>query len=139
MSNVFDVKANDLLGVVAAKLKEANVEKPVYVDFVKTGAGRERVPLSRDFWYMRCASILRQAYINGPIGINRLRTRYGNSKGHTRHRHEHVRAGGSIIKDAFDALEKCGYIKKTKTGRVITPSGKSLLDKASKEILKESA
>ena len=65
MSNVFDVKANDLLGVVAAKLKEANVEKPVYVDFVKTGAGRERVPLSRDFWYMRCASILRQAYING--------------------------------------------------------------------------
>ena len=39
----------------------------------------------------------------------------------------------------FDALEKRGYIKKTKTGRVITPSGKSLLDKASKEILKESA
>ncbi len=54
-------------------------------------------------------------------------------------KHHHRRAGGSIIKDAFDVLEKNNYIKKTKKGRVIAPAGKSLLDKMSNEILKEGA
>ena len=136
MANVYQVDPNRLIELAALKLKESGMQRPQYVIFVKSGAGRERVPQSEDFWYARCASILRQVYLKGPIGISKLRTKYGSKKGHVVHRHHHVKSGGSIIKDAFDALEKKGYIKSTKQGRVITAGGKSFLDKLSNDALK---
>ncbi len=136
MANVLEVDAQKLVDVAAGKLKESGIPRPAYIDYVKTGAGKERVPASPDFFYARCASILRQVYLNGPIGISKLRTKYGSKRAHWVRRHHHYRAGGSIIKDAFDALEKKGYVKTTKTGRVITSTGKSFLDKLSNEILK---
>ncbi|MDE1767742.1 MAG: 30S ribosomal protein S19e [Candidatus Micrarchaeota archaeon] len=136
MANVLEVDTQKLIESAAGKLKEQGVPKPGYIDYVKTGAGKERVPTSEDFWYFRCASVLRQVYLNGPIGISKLRTKYGNKRAHWTRRHHHYRAGGSIIKDAFDALEKKGYLKTTKTGRMITPAGKSFLDKLSNDISK---
>lgn len=136
MANVYQVDPNKLIELAALRLKESGMQRPQYVIFVKSGAGRERVPQSEDFWYARCASILRQVYLKGPIGVSRLRTKYGSKKGHVVHRHHHAKSGGSIIKDAFDALEKKGYIKSTKQGRVITAGGKSFLDKLSNEALK---
>lgn len=129
MANVFEADSGRLVDVAAAQLEVKGIERPKYIDFVKSGAGRERIPTQRNFWYLRCASVLRQVYINGPIGVPRLRTRYGNRKGHTMHRHHHMRASGSIISDALVALEKAGYVKKGKKGREITPPGKSFLDK----------
>lgn len=136
MANVFEADAQKLVDRAALKLKESGIPRPGYVIYTKTGPGKERVPQSEDFWYFRCASVLRQVYLNGPIGISRLRTKYGAKRGHWVRRHHHYRAGGSVIKDAFDALEKKGYIKSTKQGRVITPSGKSFLDRLSNETLK---
>ncbi len=136
MANVLEVDASKFIERAAARLKSSEIKKPKYVEFVKSGAGRERVPASEDFWYVRCASVLRQVYLNGPLGVSRLRTRYGNRKRHLVHSHHHIRAGGSLIKDAFDALEKLGYVKKTGDGRAITPTGKSFVDKISNEIAK---
>ena len=136
MANVFEVDAQKLITLASSKLKESGIQKPGYVAFVKTSAGRERVPASEDFFYFRCASILRQVHLQGPIGISKLRTKYGSKKQHVVHRHHHARAGGSIIKDAFDALEKKGYVKTTKQGRMISPAGKSFLDKLSNDIIK---
>ncbi len=135
MANVFEVDSARLIDVAAQKLKEKGIAKPTYVDYVKTGPSKERIPEQRDFWYLRCSALLRQVYINGPIGISRLRTRYGSRKGHVVTRHHHMKAGGSIITDALNALEKNGYIKKTKSGREITASGKSFLDKIANEIV----
>ncbi len=139
MANIFEVKGDVLVRKVALRLKEQKIPKPAYVDYVKTSPSKERIPQDPDFWYFRCASVLRQVYINGPVGVSKLRTRFGSNKAHTVTKHHHRRAGGSIIKDAFDVLEKNNYIKKTKKGRVIAPAGKSLLDKMSNEILKEGA
>ncbi|MGI0141431.1 MAG: 30S ribosomal protein S19e [Candidatus Micrarchaeales archaeon] len=136
MANVFDVDGSSLIKRASEQLKEKGVKKPEYVDFVKTGPSRERVPSDSDFYFVRCASLLRQVYLNGPIGVSRMRTRYGTRKLHTIHRHHHKRAGGSVIKDAFDSLEKIEYIKKTPKGRVITSAGKSFLDKISNELIK---
>lgn len=136
MANIFEADSQKLIDAAASKLKESGIAKPKYIDYAKSGAGRERIPENADFFYVRCASVLRQVYVNGPIGISRLRTKYGSKKGHVVHRHHFAKAGGSIIKDAFDALEKKGYIKTTKEGRVITPTGKSFLDKLSNETLK---
>ena len=136
MANIYEADSQKLIDLAASRLKESGIAKPAYIPYVKSGAGKERVPASEDFFYARCASVLRQVYMNGPIGISKLRTKYGSKKGHVVHRHHHARAGGSIIKDAFDALEKKGYIKTTKQGRVITATGKSFLDKLSNETLK---
>ena len=136
MANVFEVDSGKLIGVAAQKLKEKGITKPVYVEYVKTGPSRERIPDQKDFWYVRSAALLRQVYINGPIGVSSLRTRYGSRKGHVVTRHHHYRAGGSMITDALNALEKAGYVKKGKTGREITSSGKSFLDKIANDIVR---
>jgi small subunit ribosomal protein S19e len=139
MANIFQVDTAELIKQAAEKLKAAGVKRPDYVVLVKSGAGRERPPADENFYYIRCASIMRQVYINGPVGISRLRTKYGSKKGHVVHLHHHMRAGGSVIKDSFTALEKLGYVKNTKQGRIITSTGKSFLDKIANEISKKGA
>ncbi|MGI0100208.1 MAG: 30S ribosomal protein S19e [Candidatus Micrarchaeaceae archaeon] len=133
MANLYDVKASDAVKLAADRLK-GKIKKPDYVDYVKSGSNKERVPQDPDFWYMRSASVLRQVYLNGPIGVSRLRTRYGSRKEHVMHRRHHRMAGGSIIRDALQALEGLEYVKNTKEGRVITPKGKSFMDKIAKEL-----
>jgi len=136
MANVFEVDSAKLIGIAAEKLKANGMSKPTYIEYVKTGASKERIPDQKDFWYLRCSALLRQVYINGPLGVSRLRTRYGSRKGHVTSRHHHVKAGGSIITDALNALEKAGYVKKTSKGREISPAGKSFLDKIANDIVR---
>lgn len=133
MANVYDVKASDVIRLAAERLKD-KLNKPAYIDFVKSGANNERVPQNPDFWYIRSASVLRQVYLNGPIGVSRLRTRYGSRKEHVVHKRHHTKSGGSIIRDSLQGLEKLNYVKNTKNGRIITPQGKSFLDKIAKEL-----
>ncbi len=133
MPNVYDVKASKLVKAAAAQLKD-KIKKPDYLNYVKSGANKERVPSDPDFWYMRSASILRQVYMNGPIGVSRLRTRYGSRKEHSVHRKHTVKAGGSVIRDSFQSLEKINFVKNTKRGRIITPQGRSFLDKIAKQV-----
>ncbi len=133
MANVYDVKGSALVKLAAERLKE-KIKKPDYMNYVKSGANKERNPNDPDFWYLRSASILRQVYLNGPIGVERLRTRYGSRKEHVVHRRHRAKAGGSIIRDSMQSLEKINFVKNTKSGRVITPQGKSFLDKISKEL-----
>ena len=135
MANVYEVNPQELIKAAAAKLKEVIKEPPEYMHFVKSGVIRERPPQDADFWYMRSASVLRQVYLNGPIGISRLRVRYGSNKEHVVHRKHFMRAGGSIISDSLKALEDAGLVKKDQKGRTITPKGKSFLDKLSNSVL----
>lgn len=136
MANVQQVDSGRLVEAAAAKLQEQQLPMPVYVTLVKTGPSRERPPEQANFWYMRSAAVLRQVYLHGPIGVSRLRTRYGSRKMHSVTRHHQKRAGGSVITDALNALEKAGYVKKGKTGREITPRGKSFLDKIASGIVR---
>ncbi|MFA5105678.1 MAG: 40S ribosomal protein S19 [Candidatus Micrarchaeia archaeon] len=134
MVTVYDVKPNDLIGKAAAKLKEMGIEKPAYLDYVKSGAGKIRKPASPDFFYHRCASLLRQAYVNESVGVNSLKTHYGGRKKRGVKRERQADAAGGIIRRGFMALEKVGLIEKKKVGRGITGKGKKLLDSIAKEI-----
>lgn len=135
MANVYDVKASEVVKLAAERLKP-QLKKPAYVDYVKSGSNKERVPQDPDFFFVRSASILRQVYVNGPIGVSKLRTRYGSRQEHNVHRKHHVKSGGSVIRDALQELERLKYVKNTKAGRVITPQGRSFMDKVAKEINK---
>lgn len=134
MVTALDVDANALIGKVAEKLKGMKINKPAFVGLVKTGSHNERPPEQPDFWHMRCASVLRQAYVRGTIGTNRLRTHYGGRRSRGVKPQVHRRAGGSTIRKAMQELEKAGLLRKEKTGRSLSPAGRKLLDSAAKEI-----
>ncbi len=139
MSSIFDVPTNDLIEGIAEELKKIpELKAPDWAIFVKTGVHKERPPLKRDWWYVRCAALLRKISLFGPIGTEKLRTQYGGKKNRG-HKPEHFFKGsGSIIRKAMQGLEKAGLVKQSdKTGnkgRIITPKARSLMDKVASQI-----
>ncbi len=69
MPTAFEVPANDLIDKLAKHLKEnvSEISPPTWSEFAKTGAHKERPPQDPDWWYMRCASLLRKLYVHGPV------------------------------------------------------------------------
>jgi small subunit ribosomal protein S19e len=138
MATVYDVSAEKLINATAKDLKEnIKIEMPQWAKFVKTGAQAERKPESPDWWYMRSASLLRRIYMEGPVGVERLRTYYGARKNRGLRPHKFVRASGKVIREALKSLDEKGLTESGKSGRKITPQGRSYLDKISTAISKK--
>ncbi len=136
MVTALDVDSNLLIERTAKKLKDMGIKKPEFIGIVKSGSHAERVPESGDFWYFRCASLLRQAYLKGEIGVNRMRRHYGGRKRRGVKPAHHRPAGGSTIRKALQTLEKYGLLVKSSHGRKLTPKAVSFLDGAAKEVKK---
>ncbi|MHA1208204.1 MAG: 30S ribosomal protein S19e [Candidatus Freyarchaeota archaeon] len=137
MSTVYDVPAWDLIKEVAEILKKEypEVHPPPNSQFWKTGSHKERAPEQPDWWYIRCASILRKIYLTGPVGTSRLRTVYGGRKRRRVKLAKFVKGSGSIIRKALQQLEKAGLLEATEgKGRRISGKGKSLLDRVAHKI-----
>ncbi len=134
MVTAYDVDANSLIGKTAEKLKRMKMEKPSFVGLVKTGPHCKRPPEQDTFWHVRCASILRQAYVNDSIGTRRLARHYGGSKRRGVRPERHSSSGGSTIRRAMQQLETAGLLMKGKTGRKLTAKGRALLDSVAKEL-----
>ena len=65
MATVFDVPADLLIEEIAKDLREVKkIEQPGFIIYAKSGSHRERAPLRKDWWYVRCASILRLSLIH---------------------------------------------------------------------------
>lgn len=138
MSTVYDVPADLLINQVAKDLsKKDNINAPEWSILVKTGVHKERKPENQDWWYVRCATLLRRVYIDGPVGINSLRTFYGGKKDRGFKPEKFKKGSGAIIRGALHQLEAEGLIAKEDTGRVITPVGRSFLDKTSQSLIKD--
>jgi small subunit ribosomal protein S19e len=134
MITALDVDPNRLIAKTAEKLKSMKLEKPYFVGVVKSGAYAQRPPEQEDFWYVRCASILRQAYSRSYIGTQRLRRHYGGKKSRGVKPQKHAPAGGSTIRKAMQQLEKAALLIKDQKGRRISPKGRKLLDSVAKEV-----
>jgi len=140
MVTVHDVPQDLLINRVAEDLKRRypQVSSPAWAIYVKTGSHAERQPQDRDWWYKRCASLLRKIYLHGPIGISDLRIMYGGRKSVGYSLAHHRDAGGSAIRKALHQLEASGLVLKLdKKGRILTSQGRALLDRFSTEILEE--
>jgi small subunit ribosomal protein S19e len=138
MAKAYDVSAHDLIIRLAEQLKkEKKIEAPEWGAFVKTGTHVEKIPENKDWWYTRCASILRKVYIHGPISISDLKSEYGGRKRIGYNLDHHKDAGGAIIRKALQQLEYAGYITKKKEGRLITEEGMKKVDRVATEIYKE--
>lgn len=114
------------------------IKPPEWALFVKTGAHKERSPDDPDWWYVRCASILRKIYLRGPIGTERLRIDYGGKKRRGAKPNKFHKGSGAIVRTALQQLERAGFImKRGNKGREMTNIGRSYMDKLSAALKRE--
>jgi small subunit ribosomal protein S19e len=142
MATIYNIDPSDLIEKTSEELKKVEkIKPPEWSSFVKTGIHKERPPLKDDWWYMRSASILRQVYRLGPIGVSKLRTKYGGKKNRGFKREHFYKGSGSIIRKVIQQLEEEGLVKtdlkSAHKGRVITTKGKKFLDEVAGKISKE--
>ncbi len=138
MTTVYDVPADKLIAKAAMELKEkAEITAPEWAPFVKTGTHREMPPEDPEWWYTRTAAVLRRVYVDGPVGVERMRSVYGGKKDRGSKPNKSVKGSGSILRKALQQLEAAGFVAKQKNGRVITPAGASFLDGIAYTVSKE--
>ena len=139
MTTVYDVDAQELILKAAEELKKIpEIKAPAWAPFVKTGMHKERPPVNGEWWYIRTASVLRAIYRMGPIGVSKLRTKYGGKKNRGVKKEHFFKGSGNILRKSLQQLEKAGFVKfadkGVHKGRIITPKGKSFLDKIASQI-----
>jgi small subunit ribosomal protein S19e len=135
MVSAHNIKPNELIKKASTALEDS-VKAPEWTKFVKTGHGKKVPPYQKNWYQTRAASILRKIYMHGPIGTSKLRKVYSHKKNRGHKPERTTIASGKIIRTAIQQLEKAGLVQQTEKGvhkgRVVTPKGKSFLDKLSK-------
>ena len=142
MSQILIVNPNELINKAAEELKKQKLVEPTeWSKFVKTGHSKQRLPDNDDWWFYRSAAILRSIAKLGPVGTQKLRTKYGSKKNRGHKPEKFFEASGSIIRKILQQLEKSELIKQAekgvRKGRVLTPKGNSLLNKIAVQIDKQ--
>ena len=141
MVTIYDVPADALIEAVAARLED-RIDEPEWVEFAKSGAGKELPPEQEDFWYVRSASLLRKVAQNEPIGIERLATEYGSKK---RGSNRYIvrpgeNEGGSrkLIRASLQALEDEGLVTTAAgEGRRLSDDGEAFLTEVATEVFED--
>jgi small subunit ribosomal protein S19e len=136
MTTPFDVPAKEFIDVVAKKLqKDKSVSIPEQNKHVRTGVHKESTPENNDWWFIRCASILRKVYMKDKIGVEQLKAEYGGKRDRGSKPYKARSGSGTIVRRALQQLEKAGYVSVIKgQGRAITPKGRSFMDNIANEL-----
>ncbi|MFB6094554.1 MAG: 30S ribosomal protein S19e [Halanaeroarchaeum sp.] len=141
MVTLYDAPADEHLDALAATLAD-RIEEPDWASVTKTGTARELPPEQDDFWHRRAASVLRKVAVDGPVGVERLSTAYGDTKdGSNRYRVAPDRTtDGSkkVIRTILQQLEDEDLVaQEGSAGRIVTPAGRSLLDEIAGDVVEE--
>lgn len=136
---MYDADAGELIKKTAEELKKIpEIKAPEWAPFVKTGMHKERPPVNQEWWYIRTASVLRAVYRLGPVGVSKLRTKYGGKKNRGTKKEHFFKGSGNILRKSLQQLEKAGFVKFVEKGvhkgRLITPKGRSFLDKIANQL-----
>ena len=130
-----DVPSDKLIGALAEQMKSLPaLKEPDWAQWVKTGSHAERPPTNSDWWFTRAASLMRKLYLHGPVGLTDLRRVYGGTKALHYYPKHHRDAGGLSIRKLLTQLEQAELVAKTPKGRVLSPKGRAMLDKTSRQI-----
>jgi small subunit ribosomal protein S19e len=135
--SIYIVEPQELIENLAQKLKEfPEIKPPEGAIFWKTAYFKEVAPVdSENFWWVRCASLMRKIKKYGPIGVNRLRKHYGGRVKKGSGKAHSAKGAGKIIRVALQQLERADLIRQTaQDGRDLTPEGTSLLERTAYEI-----
>lgn len=147
MTNVGDVDPQILIEKTAKDLKDTiKMPQPDWSRNVKTGAHKQRQPEDSDWWWTRAASVLRKVYLDGPVGVQKLRNAYGGKKRRGVKPEKFAPASGKVIRAILQGLDEQGFTERAQKqtgltekaqgyeGRVITPKGQAYLDKIASQI-----
>ena len=130
-------KAEEFIKICSKELKKIQeIKMPNWALFVKTGHGKERPPMGKNWWYIRTASILRKIQMKSPIGVSHLRKIYSTKKNKGHKPEKSTKAGGKITRTILQQLEKAGLVEQNKgpkKGRKLTEKGIKFINKISKE------
>jgi small subunit ribosomal protein S19e len=137
---VHEIPNQKFINELALKLIEMpDFKMPEWAAFVKTGVSKERVPEKENWWYIRAASVLRTIYVNGIVGVSRLRSKYGSRKNRGMRPEKFYKSSGKIIRVILQQATKAGFvehIKEKRTGRRLTKKGLNFLENLAKELKK---
>ena len=137
MTTVYDVPADHIIRAVAEELKKRKeITPPAWAAFAKTGVHKEMPPEDPDWWFIRVAAVLRRVYVDGPIGVERMRSFYGGNKNRGSRPNAFRKGSGSILRKAVQQLEAAGLIVHDKVGRKVSPAGMAFLDAFAHEVKK---
>ena len=138
MNPVYELDAHEYNKKLAEALKQVpEFKAPEWVNFVKSGAAKERPIDDEDFWHKRAASVLRQIYRKGVVGVSRLRTKYGSKKNRGYKPEEFRKGSGKIIRTILQQADSAGFteiakavkgVRSKKPGRQLTDKGKKFLE-----------
>lgn len=131
--SIYDQDAGVVITNLAKDLKEI-IKQPEWTPYVKTGNHKQRPPIDKDWFFIRAAAILRTVALRGPIGVSKLRTKYGGRKNRGYKPEKFVKGSGSVVRNALQELDKAGLTVQAERGvhkgRIATPKGMKLLAKA---------
>jgi small subunit ribosomal protein S19e len=134
MTTVYDVPADHIIRKVAEELKKRKeITPPAWAAFAKTGVHKEMPPEDPDWWFIRAAAVLRRVYVDGPLGIERMRSFYGGKQNRGSKPNRFRKGSGSILRKSLQQLEAAGLVIHDKTGRRVSPAGMAFLDNMSQE------
>jgi len=137
MTTVYDVPPDHIIRRVAEELKtRKEIVPPAWAAFAKTGVHKEMPPEDPDWWFIRAAAVLRRVYVDGPLGVERMRSFYGGNKNRGSRPNAFRKGSGSILRKSLQQLEAAGLVIHDKTGRRVSPAGMSFLDNLSQEVSK---
>ena len=138
MNSVYELHAQEYNKKLAEALKKVpEFKEPEWLKFVKSAPSKERPIDDPDFWYKRCASILRQVYKKGILGVNRLKTKYGSKKNRGYAPEQFKKASGKIIRVILQQTDAAGLtqiakeikgVRSKKPGRELTTKGKDFME-----------
>lgn len=141
MTTLHDAPADELIEAVADEIRD-DLDQPEWAEYAKSGTSRELPPEQEDFWARRGASLFRKVAVDGPVGVERLTTAYGDAKqGSNRYvvRPPHKSDGsGKIVRTLLQQLADAGYVEVAEgEGRQVTPEGRSLLDETAAAVIED--
>lgn len=136
-TTVKDVDQDKIVHGVALFLKKGGKLKvPDNMDIVKTSKSKELSPYSNDWFYIRCASILRRMYHRGPIGVGAVKKIYGARQRNGSCPSHFCRADGAVSRRALQALEHIKLVEKhADGGRKLSAQGQRDLDRIASQIV----
>ena len=134
MATIYDADIQKSIEKLSNSLKTV-IKAPEWTKFVKTSPAKERPPVDTEWYHKRAAAVLITIYKKGPIGVSKLRVKYGAKQNRGHSPEKFVRASGKIIRSILQQLDKASLTQFKKDGvrkgRIIMPKGKSLVDKNS--------
>lgn len=136
-TTVKDVDQDKIVQGVALFLKKSGKLKiPDNMDIVKTSKSKELGPYNNDWFYIRCASILRRMYHRGAIGVGGVKKIYGARQRNGSKPSHFCYADGAISRRAIQALENIKLVEKhADGGRKLSAQGQRDLDRIASQIV----